>query len=123
MKGPARTTFQEVAALVPKLNASPAARNLMGAFPRVIQFGVQGEGPPFCIRIENGTIELQDTIPNRPQLVVHVLHGKKFLDVLRGRLDISHTFASGDLTVEHGKASEMILLNRILAAAQKGAKS
>lgn len=117
-----RPTFQEVTNLVPKLNASAAARNLMEAFPRVIQFTVSGEGAPFCIRIADGAIELQDAIPNDPQLFVRVLDGERFLKVLRGHIDISHTFAAGQLIVERGKASEMILLNRILAAAQKGTK-
>ncbi len=115
-------TYDEMAAIVTLLNGSPAARNLMEAFPRVIQFSVAREGGPFFVRIENGAIALHDGTPNDADLIVDVADGPRFIQVLGGSLDISHPVAEGKLTVERGKLSEMILLNRILAAGQKGKK-
>lgn len=116
----ARPTYDEMEAIVSLLNASSAARNLMEAFPRVIEFTVPVEQSRFFIRIEDGQIALHDDFPNNPDLIVTVRDGPRFVQVLRGDLDISHPVAEGRLTVGHGKLSEMILLNRILAVAQKG---
>lgn len=115
-----RPTYDEMAAIVPRLNASPAARNLMEAFPRTIEFTIPSEQSRFFVRIEGGQITLHDNFPNNSDLVVIVSDGPRFIHVLRGGLDISHPVAEGRLTVERGRLSEMILLNRILAVAQKG---
>ena len=117
-----RPAFDEMAKIVPKLNASAGASHLMEAFSRVIQFSVPGEGAPFFVRIENGQIQMHDATANDPDLVINISDAARFIDVLRGGLDISHPVAEGRLTVERGKLSEMVLFNRILAAAQKGKK-
>lgn len=115
MSGAAR---QEMGAIAERLNASPAARHLMEAFARVIGLDIAGE-TPFFVRIEEGWMHIHDGVPNDPDLIVEIAAAGRFVEVLRGAVDVTHPIAEGVIILRRGRVSEMILLNRIFAAGQK----
>ena len=121
MKGIAmHSMYEDMAEIASKMNANPRAVHLMEVFPRVVQFSVSEEDDQFFVRIENSRIELYESTANDPDLVVRILNAAQFREVLHGKLDISHAFAQGNLTVQRGKLSEMILFSRIVSVAQRG---
>jgi putative sterol carrier protein len=108
-------TWREMAALIPRLNDSRSAKNLMEAFPKTIQFDLQGEEGSFSITIAGGQMTMAPGVPEKADILV-VGDSGEFAKVARGKLDVTHPIAHGHITIEKGKVSEMTLLNRILWA-------
>ena len=106
-------TFSEIVKLASRLNESPAARNLMEAFPRTIQFDLKGEESKFYMTIEGGRMAIKEGVAKNADILI-VGDTAEFAKVVRGKLDASHTIAHGHITIEKGKVSDMTLLNRIL---------
>jgi putative sterol carrier protein len=114
-----KETQNELGRAVALLNESKSARNLMDAFPRTVQFNLEGEGQKLHIVIEGGRIALHEGAAAAADIVV-AGDTREFARVVKGELDVSHPIARGKLRVEKGKVSEMTLLNRILVAAKRG---
>src|SRR3989304_1045483 len=108
-------TFKELSGIVPRLNESRSARNLMEVFPRTIQFGLEGEESQFFITIGAGQMTVAKGISEKADIVV-AGDTREFAKVVQGKLDVTHPIARGHITVAKGKVSEMTLLNRILWA-------
>jgi putative sterol carrier protein len=111
-------TFIEMEELASRLNESRWARNLMEAFPRTIQFDLEGEESKFFITIEGGRMAIAKGVSEKADIVI-VGDTKEFAKVVRGKLDVTHPIARGQITVTKGKVSEMTLLNRILWATER----
>lgn len=111
-------TYSEIVGLASRLNESQAAKNLMEAFPRTIQFDLEGEESKFFITIEGGRMAIAKGVSEKADIVI-VGDTTEFAKVVRGKLDVSHTIARGHITVTKGKVSEMTLLNRILWATER----
>ena len=111
-------TVQEMEQLVPRLNGSRSARNLMEAFPKTIQFDLQGEEGSFFITITGGQMTMTRGVPEKADILV-VGDTGEFAKVVRGKLDVTHPIARGHITIEKGKISEMTLLNRIIVATER----
>jgi putative sterol carrier protein len=112
-------TWSELGNLIPKLNEHRVAKSLMEVFPRNVEFNLQGEDGPFLLSIQKGQIAMSKGAMENADLVV-AGDSAEFAKVVRGKLDVSHTLARGQIRVEKGKVSEMTLLNRILWALQRG---
>ena len=111
-------TFAAMERLVPRLNASRSAKNLMEAFPKIIQFDLKGEEGSFFITISGGQMTVTRGAPEKADILV-VGDSEEFAKVAGGNLDVTHPIARGHITIEKGKISEMTLLNRILWAAER----
>ena len=111
-------TFSEIVGLASRLNESHSARNLMEAFPRTIQFDLEGEENKFYMTIEGGRMTILKGVTEKADILI-AGDTKEFAKVVRGKLDVSHTIARGHITIEKGKVSEMTLLNRILWSAER----
>jgi putative sterol carrier protein len=112
-------TFDEILGVALRLNESLAARSLMEAFPRTIEFDLEGEESRFYMTIDGGRMSIAKGIPEKSDIVM-VGDGSQFVKVVRGKLDVTHTLAQGHMRVTKGKVSEMTLFNRILVAANRG---
>lgn len=106
-------TYSEMTRIIPLLNDSKAAKTLMEALPRIIQFELDGEQKKFFITIKQGQMSISQGISKRANIVVSG-DTSEFAKVVAGKIDITHLIARGQITVEKGKVSEMTLLNRIL---------
>jgi putative sterol carrier protein len=102
------------------LNASPKAKHLMEAFARRIS--ISDTRLQFSFEIEEGAASLGKRSQDDCDLAIVIHDTDSFGLVLGGTLDITHPVARGQLVVEHGKLSDLILLSRILVASQKGKK-
>jgi putative sterol carrier protein len=111
-------TLSEFKKIIPILNSSPKARNLMEAFPRVIQFELDGEERQFFITIKNGQMDLKEGVFDNCDILVKG-NTKEFAKVVEGKVDVTHPIAQGHITINKGKVSEMTLLNRILVAIKR----
>ena len=111
-------TYSEILGLASRLNESRSARNLMEAFPRTIQFDLEGEESKFYMTIEGGRMAITKGVPEKADIMI-VGDTAEFVKVVRGKIDVSHLIARGHVTIEKGKVSEMILLNRILWATER----
>jgi putative sterol carrier protein len=111
-------TYSEMIRIIPRLNESLKARNLMEAFPRTIQFDLEGEESKFYTTIEGGRMTITKGVPEKADIVI-VGDTKEFAKVVGGKLDVTHPIACGHITVTKGKVSEMTLLNRILWATER----
>ncbi|MCC6304315.1 MAG: AMP-binding protein [Rhodobacteraceae bacterium] len=105
--------------LAARLNASAPARHLMAAFPKVIEVAVIGDAGPFRVVFRDGAVEVRHGGEAPPDLALTIERGGRFREVLKGGLDITHTLASGELTVTSGKVNDLILFNRIIVAGLK----
>ncbi len=111
-------TFRALSTLVPKLNESRAARNLMDVFPKTIQFRLDGEDGPFYLGIADGRATLAKGVA--PKIDIEVAgSSREFAKVITEKVDVTWPIAEGHVTVEKGKISELTLLNRILWAAER----
>jgi len=111
-------TLNEFTSLAARLNESRKAQDLMAAFPRTIQFDLKGESGPFYMTIEGGRMSIRTGVPAKTDLLV-AGESNAFAEVVRGKLDVSHTLARGQIVIEKGKVSEMTLLNRILVTTER----
>ena len=111
-------TFSEIVGLASQLNESGKARNLMQAFPRIIQFDLEGEESKFCMTIEGGRMTITKGVSEKADIVI-AGDTREFAKVAKGELDVTHPIARGQITVTKGKVSEMTLLNRILWAIER----
>jgi putative sterol carrier protein len=111
-------TYSEMIRIIPRLNESLKARNLMEAFPRTIQFDLEGEESKFYTTIEGGRMTITKGVSEKADIVI-VGDTREFAKVAEGKLDVSHTIARGHITITKGKVSEMTLLNRILWATER----
>lgn len=111
-------TYSEIVGLASRLNESPSARNLMEAFPRTIQFDLEGEESKFHMTIEGGRMAITKGVAEKADIMI-VGDTAEFVKVVRGKLDVTHPIARGHITVKKGKVSEMTLLNRILWATER----
>ncbi len=111
-------TFNELVGLASRLNENRGARNLMEAFPRTIEFDLEGEEGKFYTTIEGGRMTVVKGVPEKSDIVI-AGEAPEFTKVVQGKLDVSHTIARGHIRVTKGKVSEMTLLNRILVAAER----
>lgn len=111
-------TFIEAQELASRLNESPKARDLMEAFPRTIQFDLNGEESKFFMTIEGGRMAIAKGVSEKADIVI-IGNTEEFAKVVRGKLDVTHPIARGQITVTKGKVSEMTLLNRILWAIER----
>lgn len=112
------TMYEALEKLVPQLNASRAARNLMEVFPRTIQFSLDDPAGPFQLRIAGGRAALEKGRSAGPELEVSG-NSKALARVITEKVDITWPIAEGHATCEKGKISELTLLNRILWAAER----
>jgi putative sterol carrier protein len=108
--GQAKTALEE---LLPLVNNSRSAKELMGAFPRTIQFELDGEQKPIYMVIAQQQMAMAETISGEADIVA-TGDGAELARVIRGEIDITHLIARGTLFIKKGKISEMTLLNRIL---------
>jgi len=111
-------TFSEMPGLISRLNDSPKARNMMEAYPRTIQFDLDGEESKFFITIKEGRMAISPGFSANADVIIAGDSGE-FAKVVRGKLDVTHTIARGHITITKGKVSEMTLLNRILWATER----
>jgi putative sterol carrier protein len=111
-------TFDEFLGLASRLNESRSARGLMDAFPRTIEFHLEGEEGPFYMTIDGGRMSIAKGAPENSDIVMSG-DGSQFVKVVQGKLDVTHTIAQGHMRVTKGKVSEMTLFNRILVAANR----
>jgi putative sterol carrier protein len=108
----------ELAELRGRLNGSRHARKLMGAFSRTIRIDFDN-GDRVTIIFSNSEMSLSQSEAGEEDLLLRLNGHGRFLDVLRGTLDITHTLASGELIVAKGKVTDLILWNRIIVAGLK----
>lgn len=111
-------TFSEMTKIIPMINATPKTKDLMEAFPKTIQFELDGEESSFLITIQGGQMKLTQGISEKADIVV-TGDTKEFAKVVRGKVDVTHPIARGQITVKKGKISDMTLLNRILWAIER----
>jgi putative sterol carrier protein len=111
-------TFDELLELASRLNESRSARSLMEAFPRTIEFDLEGEEGAFYMTIDGGRMSIAKGVPQKSDIVM-AGDGNRFVKVVRGKLDVTHTLAQGHMRVTKGKVSEMTQFNRILVAANR----
>ncbi len=112
-------TFQAaLSALVPQLNDSRAARNLMEVFARTIQFRLDDPAGPFYLRITGGRAELAKGVASAADIEV-AGSSRELARVITEKVDVTWPIAEGHVTVPKGKISELTLLNRILWAAER----
>lgn len=109
---------QEFVVLAARLNSSAQARYLMAAFSRTMKVCVAGEDP-FFVSIRDGAMQITPTSDVKEDLCLRIEREGRFREVLSGILDITHTLASGELVVEHGVVTDLILFNRIIMAGLK----
>ena len=62
----------ELARIIPLLNANPRARNLMEAWPRIVQFNLEGEESSFHIIIDHGQMKLGEGIHDKPHIMLEL---------------------------------------------------
>lgn len=108
--GETKKAFEEA---IPGINRNNRAIDLMEAFPRVIQFDLDGEEGKIYLVVKKGKMALAEKISGEPDIIVSGETGP-FAKVIKGGIDVTHPIARGQLTVKKGKISEMTLLNRIL---------
>jgi putative sterol carrier protein len=113
--GQAKTALEE---LLPLVNSSRSAKELMGAFPRTIKFELDGEKKPIYMVITQQQMAVAESIAGEADIVA-AGDGAELSRVIRGEIDITHLIARGDLTIKKGKISEMTLLNRILLSVKR----
>ena len=113
--GQAKTALEE---LLPSINSSRSAKELMEAYPRKIKFELDGEKGPIYMVITQQQMALTETIVGEADIVAKG-DGTEFSRVIRGEIDVTHLIARGQLTIKKGKISEMTLLNRILWSAKR----
>lgn len=106
---------QDLENIIPALNANTRARTLMEAWPRIVQFQLDGEAKPFYVVIDNGQMKLSEGIHPSPHIQV-LGDAKEFSRVVRGEKDITHPLLFGDLRLGLGKNMEMITFSRILTS-------
>lgn len=111
-------TFDALSALVPRLNDSRQARNLMEVFPRTIQFRLDDKADPFYLRIAEGRATLEKGEAHSADIEV-AGSSRQLVRVITEKVDITWPIAEGHVTVGKGKISELTLLNRILWAAER----
>ncbi len=109
------TGRSELERVIPALNASPRAKNLMEAWPRIVQFDLEGEAGPFHIIVDKGQMKLGAGVHKAPNIVV-AGDTAEFANVILGKKDITHPLLFGQLRLTQGKNMEMITFARILAA-------
>jgi putative sterol carrier protein len=99
------TNTLEMEELAHRLNESHKARNLMEAYPRTIQFDLKGEESKFFVTIEKGLMTISKGVSEKADLVI-AGDTKEFAKVARGKLDLTHPIARGQITITKGKVSE-----------------
>jgi putative sterol carrier protein len=113
--GKAKTALED---LIPIVNNSRSAKELMGAFPRKIKFELDGEQKPVYMVIAQQQMATPESIAGEADIVA-TGDGTELGRVIRGEIDITHLIARGSLFVKKGKISEMTLLNRILLSVKR----
>ena len=109
----------EVVTLLPLVNSSPRARNIMEGWPRIILLELDGEEKPFYITIEQGQMRLEEKSHHEPDIVI-MGSATELAKVFRGDKDITHPLAHGQLRPSRGKSIELVIfLSRILGAVQR----
>ena len=113
--GNAKTALEE---LLPLVNSNRSAKELMGAFPRKIQFELDDEKKPMNMVIAQQQMAMAESIAGEADIVA-TGDGAELARVIRGEIDITHLIARGTLFIKKGKISEMTLLNRILLSIKR----
>lgn len=111
-------TREQLTRVIPTINNSSLARDLMEVFPRTIEFRLDGEQRPFFVTIDQSQMSITEEASREPDLIV-VGDTRGFARVVRREIDVTHLIARGELIVTKGRVSEMTLLNRILWATRR----
>ncbi len=106
---------KELLEKIPMLNSNRRAKNYMEAWPRIVQFELEGEEAPFFIVIEGGRIELKEGRHQKPNINIQG-DAEEFGAVVRGEKDITHPLLFGKIWLSSGKNTEMITFSRILSS-------
>ena len=106
---------EEPMKIIPALNSSGKARDVMKVFARKIRFDLRGEGNAFNLEIDNGQMKVGEDTSGDADIIV-TGDPKEFAKVISAGVDVTHPIAFGHIVITKGKVSEMTLLNRILWA-------
>ena len=108
----------EIKRVIPLFDDNPKAKEIMDGWPRTVLFELEGEETPFYISVREGRISLGDGMPGEVDILVKG-KSKELARVVRRERDITHPIAEAGLWVDKGKLSQLIILDRILAAAKR----
>ncbi len=108
----------EIKRVIPLFDDNPKAKEIMDGWPRTVLFELEGEETPFYISVRDGRISIGEGTPTEVDILVKG-KSKEFARVVRRERDITHPIAEAVLWVEKGKLSQLIILDRILAAAKR----
>ena len=106
---------EELLKIIPALNGSRKAGDMMKVFRRKIRFDLTGEENAFNLEINNGQMKVTEDAPGEADIVV-TGEAAEFAKVISHGVDVTHPIAFGHIVITKGKVSEMTLLNRILWA-------
>lgn len=104
--------------IVPLLNASSRAKELMEVWPRVLKLDLEGEEKPFYLVIDNGRAAVEESV-DKPVDIVISGSNKAFIDVMGGRKDVTYTIAHGELKLAKEKIPDIIAFSRILRTTER----
>ena len=108
----------ETEKVVPLINSSLRARQLMEVWSRVIKLDLEGEERPFYLVINNSRIEVKETV-DKPVDIIILGSMTAFVDVVKGRKDVTYPVAHGQLKLSKEKIADIITLSRILRATER----
>lgn len=104
--------------LLPLINSSPKAKELMDVFSRTFKFELDDGKKPIYMIITKRQMMVPEGISGEVDIIA-TGNGFEFTKVLKGEIDVTHLIARGDLVIKKGKISEMTLLNRILLSSKR----
>ena len=106
---------EELLKIIPALNSSRKAGDMMKVFTRKIRFDLRSEENAFTLEIEKGQMKVTEDTTGEANIIV-TGEAKEFAKVISAGVDVTHPIAFGHIVITKGKVSEMTLLNRILWA-------
>jgi len=104
--------------IIQLLNGNARARELMTVWPRVIELDLEGEEKPFYLVIDQGQMALEESVGKPVDIVISGSIGA-FMEVMRGRKDVTYPIAHGDLRLAKEKIPDMISFSRILRTQER----
>lgn len=109
----------ELAKLVPLVNANSRATKIMESWPRTMLLELEGETGPFYLIIDQGRMSLEEKSPKEPDIIMQG-SAAEFARVARGDKDITHPLGHGHLRLSRGKGLELVIfLSRIFGAVHR----
>ena len=104
--------------IVPLLNSSSRAKQLMEVWPRVLQLDLEGEEKPFYLVIDKGQAAVEERVDKPVDMVISGSN-KAFIDVMGGRKDVTYAVAHGELKLAKEKIPDIIAFSRILRTTER----